>query len=231
MARFRYDEADKYGSGGGTRFFALKDDKDTAQVRFMYSGVDDIECFAVHQLDVKGEAFKKRYVNCLREYRDPIDKCPFCAAKMPTRVKLMVPLYNVDTETVQLWDKGKKFINQLTSLCGRYSSATTPLCAHIFEIERNGKAKDQSTTYSIYDMKTDDTILEDLPEVPDVLGSIIEDMSAEDMENYLASGGDDVEEEQPIRRRSSRGEEHDTRSEQEADERPTRRTPRRGGAY
>lgn len=225
--KFRYDDADKYGSGSGTRFFSLKDDKDTAQVRFMYSSVDDIECFAVHQLDVKGEAFKKRYVNCLREYRDPLDKCPFCAAKMGTRVKLMVPLYNVDTETVQLWDKGKKFINQLTSLCGRYSSADTPLCAHVFEIERNGKAKDQSTTYSIYEISKDDTILEDLPEVPDVLGTIIEDMSAEDMENYLAGGGGDVEEEQPVRRRSS----NNDRREQEVDERPTRRTPRRGGAY
>ena len=56
MARFKYSDADKYGSGTGTRFFALKDDKDTAQVRFMYSSVDDIECFAVHQLDVKGDA-------------------------------------------------------------------------------------------------------------------------------------------------------------------------------
>ena len=226
MARFRYDEADKYGSGTGTRFFALKDDKDTAQVRFMYSSVDDIECFAVHQLDVKGEAFKKRYVNCLREYRDPLDKCPFCAAKMGTRVKLMVPLYNVDTETVQLWDKGKKFINQLTSLCGRYSSADTPLCAHIFEIERNGKAKDQSTTYSIYEISKDDTILEDLPEVPDVLGSIIEDMSPEDMENYLANGDSSSDEEPPVRRRSSNND-YDARRESDVDERPTRRTPRR----
>ena len=228
MARFRYDEADKYGSGGGTRFFSLKDDKDTAQVRFMYSGVNDIECYAVHQLDVQGEAFKKRYVNCLREYRDPIDKCPFCAAKMPTRVKLMVPLYNVDTETVQLWDKGKKFINQLTSLCGRYSSADTPLCAHIFEIERNGKAKDQSTTYSIYDISKDDTVLEDLPDVPEVLGTVIEDMSAEAMENYLANGGsDDGESEPPVRRCTSRREDYDARAEQEIDDRPVRRTPRR----
>jgi len=224
--RFRYDDADKYGSGTGTRFFALKDDKDTAQVRFMYSSVDDIECFAVHQLDVKGEAFKKRYVNCLREYRDPLDKCPFCAAKMGTRVKLMVPLYNVDTETVQLWDKGKKFINQLTSLCGRYSSADTPLCAHIFEIERNGKAKDQSTTYSIYEISKDDTVLEDLPEVPDVLGSIIEDMSPEDMENYLANGDSSSDEEPPVRRRSSNND-YDARREPDVDERPTRRTPRR----
>lgn len=226
MARFRYSDADKYGSGSGTRFFSLKDDKDTAQVRFMYSSVDDIECFAVHQLDVKGEAFKKRYVNCLREYRDPLDKCPFCAAKMGTRVKLMVPLYNVDTETVQLWDKGKKFINQLTSLCGRYSSADTPLCAHIFEIERNGKAKDQSTTYSIYEISKDDTILEDLPEVPDVLGSIIEDMSPEDMENYLANGDSSSDEEPPVRRRSSNND-YDARQESDVDERPTRRTPRR----
>jgi hypothetical protein len=231
MARFRYDEADKYGSSG-TRFFALKDDKDTAQVRFMYDTVDDIECFNVHQIDVKGEAFKKRYINCLRSYRDPIDVCPLCAAKKPTRVKMMVPLYNVDTETVQLWDKGKKFINQLTSLFSRYSSSGKSICSNIFDIERNGKKGDQSTTYSIYHVRSDDMTMEDLPDVPDVLGSVIEDMSAEDMERFLESGEDSSSNEPPVSRRSSnRQYEDEGEREAEAYERPVRRTPRRGGAY
>ena len=71
MGRVRYDEVDKYGGQGGAGFFSLKDDGDTARVRFMYNGIDDVEAFAVHQIE--GEDGRKRYVNCLREYRQPLD--------------------------------------------------------------------------------------------------------------------------------------------------------------
>lgn len=222
MARFKYDEADKYGSGG-TRFFSLKEDKETAQVRFMYETVDDIECFNVHQFDVKGEAFKKRYINCLRSYRDPLDVCPLCAAKKPTRVKLIVPMYNVETQQVQLWDRGKKFINQLTSLFSRYSASGKSICSNIFDVERNGKKGDNTTTYSMYFVKSDDTTMEDLPDVSDVLGSLIEDMSAEDMERFLESDGEGNE--PPVNRRESRRQDDGEREEEY--ERPVRRTPGR----
>ena len=42
MGRVRYDEVDKYGGQGGAGFFSLKDDGDTARVRFMYNGIDDV---------------------------------------------------------------------------------------------------------------------------------------------------------------------------------------------
>ena len=42
MARFRASEADNYGGNGGGGFFSLSNDGDTAQVRFMYNGIDDV---------------------------------------------------------------------------------------------------------------------------------------------------------------------------------------------
>ena len=222
MGRVRYDEVDKYGGQGGAGFFSLKDDGDTARVRFMYNGVDSIEAFAVHQIE--GEDGRKRYVNCLRDYRDPIDKCPFCREKKQTQVKLFIPIYNVDEDKVQIWERGKKFVQKMVSICSRYSNSDTPLCSHTFDIERSGKKGDTSTTYEIYPADKDNTTLEDLPEVPNPLGGLVLDKSAEDMDAFLETGyfpPEDDEDETPVRRRESR----------EREEAPRRRTPRGRDVY
>lgn len=204
MARFNTETAEHYGGQGGAGYFSLKNDKDVATVRFMYNSIDDVEGYAVHQVEIDG---KKRYVNCLREYNQPLDTCPFCREKMYTQAKLFIPIYNVDQDKVQVWERGKKFISKISSICARYPNVVS----HVFEIERNGKPKDTATTYEIYEVSKDDTTLEDLPEVADPLGTIVLDKSADDMEFYLENGyfppdGDD----EPVRRRSSRTSEDET---------------------
>ena len=77
MARFSYNDADNYGSSSNSNFFQLKEDGEKAKVRIMYRGASDIEGVAVHEVQL-GD--KKRYVNCLRNYTDPIDMCPLCKA-------------------------------------------------------------------------------------------------------------------------------------------------------
>jgi len=215
MARFNTETADKYGGQGGTGYFSLKNDKDTAQVRFMYNSIDDVEGYAVHTVDIDD---KKRYVNCLREYNQPVDVCPFCREKKQTAAKLFIPIYNIDEQRVQFWERGKKFVSKISSICSRYPNVVS----HVFEIERNGKKGEQTTTYEIYEIKQDDTKLEDLPEVSDPLGSVILDKSADDMEFFLDNGyfpPDD--EDMPVRRRSSRNETEDDREEEHV----SRRTP------
>ena len=211
MARFSYEDADKYGGQGGAGYFSLKNDKDVARVRFMYNDIDDVAGYAVHQVEIDG---KKRWVNCLREYNQPIDTCPFCREKMFTSAKLFVPIYNIDEDKVQIWERGKKFIGQISSVCARYPQVVS----HIFEIERNGQKGDTSTTYGIYEVDKDDTTLEDLPERRDILGTVVLDKSADDMEFFLDNGyfppdGDEA----PVRRRTS--------NREESTDRGTRRTP------
>lgn len=181
MGRFRAGEEEHYGGTGGAGFFSLKNDKDVAVVRFMYDSVDDVDGYAVHQVEIDG---RNRYVNCLREYSDPIDVCPFCRAKMFQVAKLFIPLYNVDTGNVQVWDRGKRFFSRMTGLCARYPHTVS----HTFEIERHGKAGSADTTYEIYETGQDETTLEDLPEIPKVLGGIVLDKTAEEMEAYLKDG-------------------------------------------
>lgn len=186
MAQFNVQDADNYGGQGGGGFFSLKKNGEIAHVRFLYNGIDDVRGHSVHEVEING---KKRYVNCLREYGDPIDACPFCKAGKFVQVKYFVPLYNMDTGTVQTWERGKKFGAKLTSMCSRYPNTV----AHTFEIERNGNPGDTSTTYETYETgETPDVTLDEF-EVPNPLGTIILTKNADEMQNFLESGsfGDD----------------------------------------
>lgn len=222
MARFNADNVDKYGGKGGAGYFSLKGDGDSAIVRFLYKDVDDVEGYAVHEVEIDG---KKRYVNCLREYNQPIDDCPFCRAKKFQVAKLFVPVYNEDEQKVQVWERGKKFFQKISGLCSRYNKA--PIYQQTFEIVRNGKPGDTQTTYEIYrtDEPVDDTSLKDY-DMPEILGSIVLDKSAEDMEFYLDNEYFPPEEDEtPVRRSSSRRSRED---DEEEDERPARRSSSSG---
>lgn len=220
MGVFKADEVDRYGGQGGAGYFSLKNDKDVARVRFLYNGVEDIVGYAVHEVEING---KKRYVNCLRSYNEPKSNCPFCREGRFTSVKLFIPLYNYDQEKVQVWERGKKFFTKMTSICSRYPD----ISSHIFEIERNGKPGSTETTYEIYEVEKDGKRVEDLDiEEPQVLGGLILDKTAQEMEDYLRTGEFVSEEqEEPVVRR---------RVNQE-DAREVRRTPattsRRGDRF
>lgn len=196
MGRFRADDVEHYGGQGGAGYFGLKNDGDVAKVRFMYRDIDDVEGYAVHQVEIDG---KKRWVNCLRDYNEPLDKCPFCKAHQFQQAKLFIPIYNEDEEKVQVWERGKKFFQKISSICSRYPD----LVSHTFEIERNGKAGSTNTTYEIYETGKDNTTLEDLPELPQIVGGLVLDKSAEDMQYYLDNGVFPVEQEEPVRRRET----------------------------
>lgn len=209
MGRFRADEIDRYGyTGQGTTasYFSLKNDQDTAKVRFLYNSVEDIEGYSVHEIQIDG---KKRYVNCLRNYNDPVDVCPFCKNHMYAVPKLFIPLYNEDAGQVQVWERGKTFYQILAGTLSRVRNV--PIVSQVFEIVRNGKAHSTSTTYGIYaDGQPDNARVEDY-ELPKILGSKVLDKTAQDMEDYLHNGefydtparNNSSASQMPIRRRSA----------------------------
>ena len=215
--RFNYRDAEKFGGNGGTGFFSLKNDGDIARVRILYRDIEDVEGVACHEVEVNG---KKRYVNCIREYNSPVDDCPFCKAGKFQVAKLYIPIEDLDTGDIKLWERGKKFFAKITSLCSRYPE----VFKHTFEIERHGKPGDTSTTYEIYEVGEEkDLTWEDVPEVPNIIGGIILDKNADEMQYYLDYGAfPDDEDSQPVRRRG--GDSSSTDRE--------RRTPRgRGDAF
>ena len=180
MARFSMAEAENYGQQNAGSFFTLRDDRDTAKVRFLYDTIDDVEGYAVHQVEL-GD--KRRYVNCLRNYNDPIDMCPLCKAQYKVLPKLFIKLYNVDTNECQIWERGKKFFERIAGIAARY----TPMYNEIIEIERHGKKGDMQTTYEMYPIDNSPVNVNDF-ETTEPLGTIILDKNANEMEEFLSTG-------------------------------------------
>ena len=231
MARFKANEASNYGGQGGSGFFQINADKEIKQVRFLYNSAEDVEGISVHKVTVNG---KDRYVNCLRAYNDPIDMCPFCREDkagrkgMNVQARLFVPVYNIEEDAVQIWDRGKTMFEKMAGLCARYATKRN-FVNNILDVQRFGAPKDKQTTYEMYFVEADDVELEDLPEVPDVVGRLVLDKTADDMEYYLETGEfppteDEEEEEAPVRRRPERGRSEESRE----NSRPARRTPAGG---
>ena len=227
MARFSFDDVENYqqsNSNSKVGFFKLANDKDIATIRLLYNSADDIEGFSVHEVEVNG---KKRYVNCIRTYRDPIDDCPLCKSGNACKAKLFIPLYNEDEQQSQIWERGPKFFSKVSSVCSRYSKS--PIVSQIFEVERNGKPKETSTDYNFYrtDDPADDKRIEDF-DMPKILGGLVIDATADDMEYYLDNGqfppkdSSDGEDDAP--RRRSRREEDEGEGHRHSE---GRRTPAR----
>lgn len=227
MATFTARDVDHYGGQGGTGYFSIKNDGECKKVRFLYRDVEDVMGYAVHQVEIDG---KKRYVNCIRNYDDPVDACPFCKAQQYQMAKVFVPIYNITEQKVQVWERGKQFLQKLGSVFSRYDKY--PIVSQVFEIERNGKPNDTKTTYEIYrtDDPADDTRLDDF-EMPNILGGLILDKTADEMDFYLRNGYfEGASSERPQRRTSERERVSDDRDydvRPNYEERPRRRTPAR----
>ena len=179
MARFSYEESENYGAGKSS-FFSLKDDKDTAKIRFLYNDLADIQGVTCHEVQV-GD--KRIDVECLRAYNEPVAKCPLCEANYRTKAILFVPVYDEDAKESKIWTRGKKFFDKLSSLCSRYR----PLVGTPFEVERNGKKGDTSTTYELFPMKSDNSRIEDFPEVS-AEGSAFQVKTFDELVEYLQTG-------------------------------------------
>jgi hypothetical protein len=196
MARFTANEAENYSNQGNGSFFKLEDDKDVALVRLMYNSAEDVEGFAVHEIEIDG---KRRMVNCLRAYNEPVENCPMCADGQKLTAKIFVFLYDIDAEEVKIWERGKTILSKISGLGARYN----PLVSMPFEIERNGKKGDTSTKYEFYPTEADDVTLDDLPEIPEILGNIVLDKTVEELEDFLVNGYFEEEEAKPVTRKKS----------------------------
>ena len=239
MGRVKLDDLDKYNtsSGTGASFFQLKDDGDTETVRIMLENDKDLEncIYLTHKVKVGDKAkFPNKHVNCLRSYDDPVDKCPFCNSGeefAKPSVRVFIPVFNTTAEEVQFFDRPKGYVPKIQKMMRRYKD----LPSHLFEIERNGEKGDKQTTYEFYETDEDEITLDDLPEIPEILGSAVLDASEDDMEYYLEAGefppmGNDDDDEKPVRRRDkkkAKEEEEDEppfdEDDEEEEEQPRRR--------
>lgn len=210
MAKLSYEEFEKFNNGSGEqsqkstrsmiRFFALRDDGETAIVRFNIHNLADIAVSSVHIVE-NMENNKKRYriVSCMREsFNDPVEKCPLCAAGNKMSFKIFVPLiaYNQDENgnivaEAMIWQQGTRIRQTLKSFIDDYGD----LSSMLFKITRHGKKGDVNTTYSILPANPNvykETIyVKDFSEFeknPNYLDSFVHERTLEDMNIYLETG-------------------------------------------
>ena len=200
MAKFNpAADMDNY-TVSNTGYFSLAEDGDTAKVRIMYTSAEDIEGYSVHKVNVNGS---DRWVNCLREYGDPMDNCPLCSARYKLQPRFFVPMYIEEGKNqgdVVIWDRGpgknNSFYNQLVTLCNE----NNPLISHVIEIERHGAKGDFDTTYEMFAGPSDGTLPEDLPEVPTPEGTFILDKSYDELLTFVNTGSFEIGDNNPVNR-------------------------------
>lgn len=208
MVRASGKDADKYTA---SEYFGLKNDGDFAEVRFLYNSFDDIYREIVHSVKVRqsnGKDYEK-HVDCLREFHEPVEKCPFCEAGLPQISRLCLQVYNIVLNKVQVWERSNKYFDELKAKLSRRIKGN--LCANIIEISRIGEAGSMQTKYDVAVVQSDEIQITQLPKEIELRGKFILEKTAVQMNEYLQRPGggyfmaDDTEEEAapvapPVRR-------------------------------
>ena len=174
-------------------FFTLRNDKDTALVRFMYDSVDDFEILSYHQGMVNG---KERKINCVRGGDEPISSCPLCSQGLNTSTRIFIRLIHYTVEngqvvaTPKVWERSIAYAKQLSDFINMYGS----LKSCLFQVTRNGAPGSRDTSYSIAYAPDKVYPPESYPYTGNefdgynALGTIVMDASKEDLEYYINYG-------------------------------------------
>lgn len=107
-----------------TEFLKLADGE-KCLLRFSFKSPAELPIYTVHKVTVDG---KFRNVNCIRNFRDPIDKCPLCAAsKSYKQIIYLTALRYVTDEDGQLvktqpviWERPTGFLKDLNNYYEEY---------------------------------------------------------------------------------------------------------------
>lgn len=168
---------------GYDNFFLLRNDGDFADVVILYRGVEDVLVADAHYIrssDYNG------YVHCCGR------GCPACGKGISVRNKLFIPLYNIQSNKIEFWDRNMFFENQLNQdVFDRYPNPSD----FVFRITRHGVARDVNTTYEIRCVGKNDTFKYDVilakfhTKVPDVYSNVIREYSSGELNSLLNNEG------------------------------------------
>ncbi len=183
MGRINPEEMDNYSSSTQSEWLKLSNDGDVARVQFLYNTYDDLDTFAVHKVKIEGQQYD-RMVDCKRNYDDPIDACPLCAAGIKTEPVMILSMYDHADGKIKIWQRGKNFRKVMESKFNRYPN----LSNMVFEIERHGAKNDTGTTYELIAMPEVEPYDVSEIEKPEFIGGVILDKTPDEMQTYLDTG-------------------------------------------
>lgn len=139
---------DKHKSKVG--YFSLKNDGDSAIVRFAYHSPKEFDIETVHTIEIDG---KYRDVSCLiGNGLSSVDDCPLCKTGDKMKSKFYIKLLNYledsnggITPTAQIWGRTLSFKNDWAKTLKGYFAEYGDLTGVVFKIIRRGSGI--STTY------------------------------------------------------------------------------------
>lgn len=135
----------------GVGFFSLRNDGDSALVRFMHDSINDFEIITRHVVRIDG---KLKQVNCLRNAGEPSEACPFClygiGEKAQPRIYIKLIQYMQDEKgqiiaVPKIWERSIAYARTLKGLLDEYG----PLSKCVYRVRRQGAPGAKDTTYSI----------------------------------------------------------------------------------
>ena len=179
-------------------FFSLKNDGDSAVVRFMYDDIASLEAssFSVHDVVVNQ---KHRKVSCLREPEEPFNKCPLCASGNAAKQKFFIHLvqYVLNPTTGQIeaqpkiWERSVSYAFKLRDFLNEYG----PLSQVLFKITRKGAAGSTDTDYNIMFLYNPEVynevnypILLDAFKDHKILGGLVMQKTFDEVNTFITTG-------------------------------------------
>lgn len=207
MAKFtfeEYEQAQERKSNAQQKplqsvsYFGLKNDGDEALVRFIYKNPSEFDLVSVHQVKV-GDRFRR--INCLRTPKEPLDKCPLCAAEDKTvstvRSKFFVKLIEyvrgedgTVTASPRIWERTPKFAQTLAGYFAEYGD----LSDMVFKVKRHGAAGSMETYYDVIPgnpmIYKPEVYVKDFSafDTYSLSRFVVLDKTAEEMKTYLETG-------------------------------------------
>lgn len=173
----QYNE-EKYGGK-----FVLHNDGDFADVIFLYRSTKDVLVADVHY--VKSNEYSG-YVHCNG------GGCPACAKDIRVQNKLFIPVYNIQADEIQFWDRTTNFEPQLQGdVFSKYPNPSE----FVFRITRQGAARDINTKYQIVavgnnNVKSYNELLAQFnAKFPDYYENICKDVDAYTLANWVNNAG------------------------------------------
>lgn len=199
MTNYNFDKSEQDDNSRNdpykVSFFGLKDDGDSAIVRFPYKSSKEIDYAVVHSVKI-GNGY--RNVVCLAGENGNRASCPLCEeggtkAKLRFFIKLLV--YTRDEKgaiipEAKTWERPVAFANELHSYCENYGD----LSDIVFMLKRHGTRGSMQTTYSLLPLKAEvypETIYKkdfSAFEGFNFNNYIILNKTAEEMKAFIASG-------------------------------------------
>lgn len=165
--------------------FRLVNDGDSADVIFLYTAIKDMLVAQAHYIK---SADYSGYVHCVGQ------GCPACSKGIRVQTKLFIPVYNIDKEEIEFWDRNMKFEPQMEKdVFSRFANPSE----YVFRITRHGIPNDINTKYTIEPIGRNtfipySAILAKLnTKMPDAYEAIIREVSASELATMLQNSGND----------------------------------------